>query len=113
MEDSEEMKSFKFHTKETTLKSWTSQILFFLSIITIVATFFKFVYDIKESMQKSMQGIQASVDSSFKEMSKDMKADYATKEEVRFLKDAVIEMKGDLKETKGRIDGGLSIQPKR
>lgn len=98
--------------KEMTLKSWTSQIIFFISLITVVATFFKFVYDIKDSMDASVKQVQTSMDASFKEMSKDMKADYASKQEVQFLRDTVLEIKsdvketkGDLKETKGRLDG--------
>ena len=100
-------------SKEITLKSWTSQILFLIALISVVAGFFKVLNDAKESMDTKLNLVQKSVDDSFRDMGKDMKADYATKEEMRFVKDALIEMKGDIKETKGKIDTGLQQQNSR
>ena len=93
--------------KEVTLKSWTSQILFLISLVTVVAGFFKWMGDNRQIMEGKLAVLQESVNGSFRDLNRNMKEDYATKEEVRFMKDAIMEIKGDIKETKGKLDGSL------
>lgn len=82
-----------------TIKDLINIGLFLLAILGAAGSYFKAIADVRTEVS----GVSVAVSDNLR---KEMKENYYTKPEAQFLREAIIEIKDDLKEIKRELKGG-------
>ncbi len=86
------------------LKMWIQLGMFVLAIGGAIGSYFKTTSEIQGQIQLVRQDLSQALVNNSEKIRSEIKDQYATKESANFVNMTLQEIKGDLKEIKGKID---------